>query len=131
MKKLLLLSIFVFSLIGFYGFSNEDDCQHEVSIVIGGDEKAKFPGGVEKMNTWIKENLRYPNDIKRYGTVQIEFTVKKNGKLSGFTVKKGLEEETDFAAIECLMCMPVWEPAQVEGKKVNSTVVLPIRFARE
>lgn len=131
MKKPLLLIALAFSLIGFYGFSHENDSLPSASTVIEGETKAKFPGGVEKMNTWIKENLRYPKEIKRYGTVQIEFTVKKSGKLSGFTVKKGLEEETNFAAIECLMGMPIWEPAVMDGKKVNSTVVLPIRFQRE
>ena len=37
----------------------------------------------------------------------------------------------DFAAIECLQGMPVWEPAIVSGKKMNQTITLTIKFAPE
>ena len=52
------------------------------------DRKASFPGGAEKMNLWIKENLRTSINNVRYGIVRLEFTVKKNGKFSNFVIKK-------------------------------------------
>ncbi|MBL4710754.1 MAG: TonB family protein [Flavobacteriales bacterium] len=95
------------------------------------DKKAQFPGGKEKMNEWIKDNLRTPKENIRYGIVRIEFTVKKNGRCTNYTIKKGLNEDMDFSAVECLQGMPIWEPAIKDGKKVNSIVVIPVKFSGE
>lgn len=103
----------------------------EKTIIHSDDKKAQFPGGTEKMNAWIKENLRFPKENVRYGIVRVEFTVKKNGKCTGFTVTKGINEDMNFSAVECLQGMPVWEPAVKEGKKVNSVVVIPVKFSAE
>jgi len=98
------------------------------SVATLADSKAQFPGGKEKMTMWIKQNLMYPEDNFRYGIVRIEFTVKKNGKLSDFVIAKSVNETMDLAALNCLMGMPKWEPATVNGEKVNSKVTLPIKF---
>jgi len=37
----------------------------------------------------------------------------------------------DFAAIEYLQGIPVWEPAIVSGKKVNQIINLTIKFTPE
>lgn len=95
------------------------------------DKVAQFPGGTEKMNEWIKENLRTPEKNVRYGIVKIEFTVKKNGKCANFIIKKGINEDMDLAAVECLQGMPLWEPAVKEGKKINSTVIIPVKFSEK
>ncbi|MFT5667431.1 MAG: TonB family protein [Vicingaceae bacterium] len=93
------------------------------------DQKASFPGGTEKMNAWIKENLRTPKEDVRYGIVRVEFTVKKSGMLTNFVIKKGLNEGMDFSAIECLQGMPKWNPAIKNGKKTNQKQTLPIKFS--
>ena len=35
----------------------------------------------------------------------------------------------DFAAIECLQGMPIWNPAIEQGKKVNQVVIIPVQFS--
>ena len=99
------------------------------TIQVEADRKASFPGGAEKMNEWIKANLRAPIENVRYGIVRVEFTVKKSCKLSDFVIKKGINKDMDFAAIECLQGMPIWNPAIEQGKKVNQVVTIPVQFS--
>jgi len=100
----------------------------ENEVLQEADKKAQFPGGEKAMKIWLKENLDYPKDAKRYGSVIVTFTVKKNGSLSDFKVQKGVNETLDIAAVEILRGMPKWEPAVKGGKKVNSLVQLPVKF---
>ena len=100
-------------------------------LIVGGDQKAQFPGGKEALNKWIKENLEFPKEGMRYGISHIEFTVKKNGSCTDFTIKKSLTEACDYAAVDCLSKMPKWEPAVKGGKKAESKVMVPVRFIRE
>jgi TonB family protein len=95
------------------------------------DKDATYPGGQEALNEFLKENLRYPKEARRYGKVIIEFTVKKSGKCTDFTVVKSVIDELDYSAIETLQGMPYWEPAVKDGKKVNSKVKLPVLFKPE
>lgn len=92
------------------------------------DKKASFPGGKEALKEWLKENMDYPEDMRRYGSVMIDFVVKKNGKTTDFKVHKGVNEELDILAVEILRGMPKWEPAMKNGKAVDSNVQLPVKF---
>ncbi len=92
------------------------------------DKKAQFPGGKAELKKWLKENMDYPEDAKRYGTVVVEFTVKKNGKLADFRIHKGVNDQLDVLAVEILRGMPKWEPAMKGGKEVDSKVQLPVKF---
>jgi TonB family protein len=92
------------------------------------DQRAQFPGGKEELKKWLKENMDYPEDAKRYGTVVIDFVVKKNGKLDKFKVHKGVNEDLDILAVEILRGMPKWEPATKNGKAIDSNVQLPVKF---
>ncbi|MCB0803827.1 MAG: energy transducer TonB [Flavobacteriales bacterium] len=92
------------------------------------DKQASFPGGKEELAKWLRENMDYPSDMKRFGTVTIDFIVKKNGKLTDFAIRKGVDEDLDVIAIEILRGMPKWEPAIKDGKAVDSKVQLPVKF---
>lgn len=127
MRTILLIQFAL--VVSFAGASFNKHEMFNSTTQVEADRKATFPGGVDKMNAWITENLRTPTESVRYGIVRVEFTVKKNGKLSGFAIKKGLNENMDFAAIECLQGMPTWQPAIVSGKKVSEVVTLPIKFS--
>lgn len=102
--------------------SFESNCTQE------SDKKAQFPGGESALKEWLKENLAYPKEAKRYGSVIVTFTVKKNGSLTDFQIHKGVNEVLDIAAVEILRGMPKWEPAMKGGKAVSSTIQLPVKF---
>lgn len=131
MKKILFLLSFVLiaSQINAVGLNaNGPNLQKEQQEE---NKKASYPGGQEALNEFIKENLRYPKEARRYGKVIIEFTVKKSGKCTDFTVLKSVIDELDYSAIETLQGMPYWEPAIKDGKKVNSKVKVPVYFKPE
>lgn len=95
------------------------------------NKAASFPGGDEALQDFIKKNLRYPNEARRYGKVIVEFTVKKSGKCTDFTIVKSVIDELDFSAVETLQGMPMWEPAVKNGKKVESKVKVDVLFKPE
>ena len=95
------------------------------------NKAASFPGGDEALQDFIKKNLRYPNEARRYGKVIVEFTVKKSGKCTDFTIVKSVIDELDFSAVETLQGMPMWEPAIKNGKKVESKVKVDVLFKPE
>lgn len=90
--------------------------------------KAQFPGGEQAFDNWLIENFYYPEGVKRYGTVIVEFLVPKNGKCKDFVVIKAIDEELDFAAVEILKAMPKWEPATKDGKAIDSKTRVSVRF---
>ncbi len=127
MKVILLIQFIL--ILGITGDSLISYKNSYSEIQIEADRKASFPGGMEKMNEWIKANLRTPNENVRFGIVRVEFTVKKNGKLANFVVKKGINKDMDFTAVECLQGMPTWNPAIEQGKKVSQVVTIPVQFS--
>lgn len=125
LKTLLILLAFTFS-VG--SFASQQIATNETAQQTEKDKQASFPGGKEELKKWLKENMDYPEDMKRFGSVMIDFVVKKNGKLSDFKVHKGVNEELDILAVEILRGMPKWEPAIKNGKAVDSNVQLPVKF---
>jgi len=91
-------------------------------------KKAEFPGGKEELKKWLRENINYPEGAKRYGSILVTFTVKKNGKLDDFKVKKGVSEFLDYAAVEILKGMPKWIPAEKNGKTMDSENQVSVKF---
>lgn len=128
MKNLLFLLLTLVITSTTFSFKRIDPIVVEYILM---NNEAEFPGGKAKMIAWIKENLRLPKENVRYGVVLVEFTVKKSGKLSDFVIKKGINEDMDFSAVECLQGMPLWEPATDNGKKINSQVTIPVKFSAD
>ncbi len=135
MKTRILTSSFFISCFLILGLSSqaetstiENPIEH---FAQGENKKAQFPGGSAAYSNWLVENFYQPQGAKRYGTVIVEFVVKKNGKCSDFAVAKSIDEELDNAAIAILEYMPDWEPAMQAGKAVESKVRLPVRFINQ
>lgn len=98
------------------------------------DKIPEFPGGQTEMAKFIGSTLVYPETAKKAkteGVVYIEFTVDMDGSLKDISVKKGIGNGCDEAALSTVKKMPNWIPAEKDGKKVAVQMVLPIRFAME
>lgn len=92
---------------------------------------AEFPNGMDGLKNFLKANVRYPEEAKRKGIegrVFIQFTVKKDGSLSDFTLIKGINQELDQEALRVMKLMPNWIPAKQNGREVNSRFVMPVVF---
>ena len=92
---------------------------------------AEFPGGPEALSTFLKNTLTYPKKLQKKGIegrVLVNFTINRDGQVSNVTIKKGVNEEFDKEALRAMKKMPLWKPAEIDGKKVNQSFRMPIVF---
>lgn len=94
------------------------------------DEEAEFPGGNVYLLKFVQENLVYPEgygDIDVVGKIYVKFVVSKTGICSDFQILRGMKDsKLERSVIEMLKKMPVWKPAKMNGKEVDSFYILPI-----
>jgi TonB family protein len=94
-----------------------------------------YPGGQSSLEDYINNNIEYPQeaiDNNTEGTVQVQFSIDENGKVSnakalGTSLGYGLDE----AAVKVVSQMPKWTPGMVKGKKVKAWYTLPITYKLE
>lgn len=94
---------------------------HYAATVIP-EHEAEYPGGVESMRAYLKENaiINIPNEsFKELQQVIIRFTVDEQGQVTNprFTSTTG-DSRTDNLLLKALKNMPGWKPA-VDGTGKN------------
>jgi outer membrane biosynthesis protein TonB len=96
------------------------------------DVQAQPKGGIEEAMQTLVNNLRYPREAQQFnvqGAVYSIVTINERGEveeikaLPGKKLGYGLEEEA-HRVIKILN----WEPAQLNGEPVTSSLIYPIRF---
>jgi periplasmic protein TonB len=97
------------------------------------DEPAEFPGGINKMRSFIADNLVYPQiakDLEIEGKCFLRFVVSTEGDISDVTVMRGVTDcpECDKEAKRVIKIMPRWKPGKLNGKKVDSYFNIPITY---
>jgi TonB family protein len=95
------------------------------------EEMPQFPGGPEKLKEFLKENMRYPKELKGsgiQGRVIVTFVVKKNGKLSKAKVVRSIDPAFNKEALRLVRKMPRWIPGKQNGINVNVRYTIPISF---
>ena len=97
--------------------------------------KPVYPGGQSALNDYINNQIEYPQmaiDDSKQGTVNVQFIVDENGKVTdakavGGSLGDGLDDE----AVRVISKMPKWEPGKVKGKRVKTRLTLPITYQIE
>jgi TonB family protein len=108
------------------GLSHKDVVQSRLKDTLG---VAQFPGGVEAMKKYIKENLNWrQNSLTIVGTVLVSCIVTQKGELKGIKVEKSLCDSCDTAAVQVIKTMPNWVPVTKNGKLIESRVLIAVRF---
>ncbi len=110
---------------------NVEDRFNDDSVVPYPEKKASFPEGDAAMYSFIKSYITYPDELKDagvYGKVVVSFIVDADGYLSDLEVLRGKHPMLDAEARRIVSIMPLWIPAEHEGKKVASKVIIPISF---
>ncbi|WP_107039729.1 energy transducer TonB [Brumimicrobium mesophilum] len=100
----------------------------DTTIVLYPDVEAKFPGGPTEMMKYIRENLEYPKiefETVPNGRIVIEFIINMDGSIEKVKSRKESVNELDNAYIEVIKNMPNWIPAEVNGVRVRTKMVLP------
>ena len=92
-------------------------------------ERAQFPGGQEKLNQYLAENINYPSTERHWnGTIWIMFIIEKDGSIGKVEILSGGPQAFDDEAIRLITNMPKWIPAKKDGVAVADVIDLPIRF---
>jgi TonB family protein len=95
-------------------------------------EKMPQPqGGMEGWNTYLEENLQYPERAKQAnieGTVYVVFIVDKEGNLAKPEILRGIGAGADEEAIRLVNEAPQWIPGSQRGQRVHVKMRIPIRF---
>ncbi|MEA5100310.1 MAG: energy transducer TonB [Bacteroidales bacterium] len=124
----LLVMVFAFSL-NVNAQEKKSDNSDVVFTVV--ENEAEFPGGVEAMNRFMAENIKYPTLAKQKnieGKVIISFIVEKNGTLSDIRTIKDIGEGCGDEGVRIVKLMPKWKPAKQKGQPVRQQFLLPISF---
>ncbi len=98
------------------------------------ESQPRYPGGDEALMNYMKQNLRYPEDMRKAhveGVVKVAFTIAPSGDLENVRVLSGIAkgEALNEEALRVVKAMPRWEPAQVKGVAVPMDYVLPVTFS--
>ena len=94
-------------------------------------EQAEFPGGSDSLQSFLKNNLVYPEKAKTEkvsGKVYVSFNVSETGKIIDSKVISGISPELDNEALRVVNLMPAWKPGTASGHPVKVQYILPIDF---
>lgn len=94
-------------------------------------QKPEFPDGEAALLKYLYANIKYPpiareNGIE--GQVVVRFVVSKTGKIDDVKILRSLGGGCDEEASRVVRAMPAWKPGKHNGKAVNCTYTLPIKF---
>lgn len=95
------------------------------------DSAPAFPGGESALQTYLAENMKYPQpaiDNGIEGVVNVEFVVRADGTIGRIKIARMLDPDLEQEAIRLVKMMPAWTPAEVGSKAVEQTVTLPVKF---
>lgn len=89
-------------------------------------------GGMDGFYRAITKEMKYPAEARRKGIegkVFVEFVVEKDGSLSNFIIRKGIDETLDAEAVRAIKeASPNWSPGTQRGKPQRVNLILPIKF---
>ncbi len=88
-----------------------------------------FPGGMDSLNAFITQTIRYPKNTDAQGTVYVKFIVRADGSISDAVVLKGIEKNLDAEALRVVDLMPAWNPGMQGNKAVDVYYTMAVKFS--
>jgi TonB family protein len=95
----------------------------------------QFPGGVDAMRNYLKDNLKYPEGSKEKGfegTVFVDFVIDETGRVREVMASDVVGEDVDLSlkeeSVRVVTSMPLWNPGTQHGKPVDTSFSIPITF---
>ena len=104
------------------------------SVYIYAEEMPEFPGGLNKLNEFISQNVIYPENALNKGIkgrVLVYLIVEKDGSVSNVRIAKGVDPELDAEAIRVVETLPKWIPGKHHGEIVRVNTIVSINFVLE
>lgn len=96
------------------------------------DSDPAFPGGTERLNAYLADNIQYPSvaaDAGISGVVVVSFIIEKDGTISDVKCLRNIGGVCGDEAVRLVKTMPKWIPGVKDGKLVRCQFKLPITFA--
>lgn len=94
------------------------------------DVEPQFPGGMQRLRTFLENNLSNPKDMEEGEKVRVvvKFVVGYDGKLKAFETVQDGGEEFNREVMRVLKRMPAWIPGKAKGQNVSVFFTLPVVF---
>jgi len=95
------------------------------------DDVAEFPGGVQSLYEWFKDQFQYPQAATNVGMddrIVATFIIEKDGSLSNIKIVKDAGLETKEEALKVLQNSPKWTPAKLKGEPVRMSYTFPVNL---
>jgi protein TonB len=101
---------------------------NSVHNLAGLEIKPEFPGGIDNLQRFIKENYKTPKIVGLKGKVYMTFIIEKDGSLSDIRTTRDLKHGTGEEAIRVLKISPKWVPGKQKGElvRVLYSIAIPI-----
>lgn len=96
-----------------------------------GMASAQYPGGIEQLEAFIKQNIEYPESAVKAnleGVVEIGFTVTKDGYHKDFKILRGISSDCDDQVLKALKKSANWQPALDHNQPVAMQEIIAIEF---
>jgi len=96
------------------------------------DCDVEFPGGEKKLNSYLKNNLNYPEELrfdKKEGVVVFHFIVRKDGTIDNIELQKSDEPLFNKEALRVFSLIKFMNPARLHGQIIDRECILPINFS--
>ena len=94
--------------------------------------KPQFDGGdASNFSLWVNQRLQYPAEAKKQklqGRVTLQFTVEKDGSVTGVKVLRGIHPILDDEAVRIVSQSPKWTPGYKDGEPARVIYNFPIVF---
>jgi len=103
--------------------------KNEEEIYTTVEKMPEFPGGEEKMMSFIRDNIKVPplqRESPLPGRVFVKFVVDKNGNIVDPVIIRQGNDAVDEEVLRMIRSMPQWTPGSQNGKPVSVLYNLPI-----
>ncbi|WP_347050010.1 energy transducer TonB [Flavobacterium olei] len=108
-----------------YPQGDEPNDDYSIYNTAGIELKPEFPGGIEAMNDFIKQNFKSPK-VGLKGKIYATFIIEKDGSLSDIKILRDLGHQTGAEAIRVLKLFPKWSPGKQDNKLVRVLYSIPM-----
>ncbi len=109
----------------------EEEEEEETQIFTVVENDPEFPGGMEALYKYLRENIKYPQlarDNNITGKVYVTFVVERDGSIANPRVLRDIGGGCGAEAIRVVKSMPKWTPGKQRGKSVRVQFNLPVSF---
>ncbi len=109
----------------------DEESADEQQIFMVVEAMPEFPGGMNELNKYLAENIKYPQMAKEsgiQGRVFVTFVVERDGRVTDVRVLRGIGGGCDEEAVRVVKNMPKWTPGKQRGKPVRVQFNLPVKF---